>query len=226
MTNPIITAENIRHSYTSSDFTLRVDSIEFYEGETVFIAGPNGSGKSTLLRILGLLEEPAEGSVRFNGNRATPEHLSQRRQIATVLQQPYLFNETVELAAARPLIFRGIKKAEAIKQALDTLAEFGLDELAQRSTIELSGGEARRLNIVQALITDPKALLMDEPATNLDAESRAALGATAARWAKQHNCVLVIVSHESINGIRFDRHLILNSGRLLHSERDEQSKLC
>ncbi|MCF8030780.1 MAG: energy-coupling factor ABC transporter ATP-binding protein [Desulfohalobiaceae bacterium] len=135
------------------------------------IHGPNGGGKSTLLRILGLLEAPDKGSIRFLGRNAGPENLALRRRVAMLPQNPYLLRRSVLGNVTYGLKLRGERGAEDLaRQALDTVG-LPFQRFARRKWRELSGGETRRVALAARLALRPDALLLDEPLANLDPES-------------------------------------------------------
>lgn len=149
------------------DVNLRVAA-----GEIVALLGPSGSGKSTLLGIVAGLQPPLTGSVWFDGQDITRQPPEQRR-FALMFQDFALFPHLNVLDnVAFGLIEQGQDKRAARAQALQMLALFGLAEHAQHKVWHLSGGEQQRVALARALITQPRALLLDEPFSALDADLR------------------------------------------------------
>lgn len=152
------------------DVNLRVAA-----GEIVALLGPSGSGKSTLLGIVAGLQPPLTGSVWFDGQDITQLPPEQRR-FALMFQDFALFPHLNVLDnVAFGLIEQGQDKRAARAQALQMLALFGLAEHSQHKVWHLSGGEQQRVALARALITQPRALLLDEPFSALDADLRTSL---------------------------------------------------
>jgi len=144
-------------------------------GEIVALLGPSGSGKSTLLNIVAGLQVADAGSVWFDGQDITRLPPEQRR-FALMFQDFALFPHlNVQDNVAFGLVEQGVPRRRARTQALQMLGVFGLTELAQRRVWHLSGGEQQRVALARALITQPRALLLDEPFSALDADLRVAL---------------------------------------------------
>ncbi len=144
-------------------------------GEIVALLGPSGSGKSTLLNIVAGLQVPDAGSVWFDGQDITQLPPEQRR-FALMFQDFALFPHlNVADNVAFGLVEQGVPRSEARTRAVQMLGVFGLTELARRRVWNLSGGEQQRVALARALITQPRALLLDEPFSALDADLRVAL---------------------------------------------------
>jgi putative ABC transport system ATP-binding protein len=182
-------------------------------GITVLL-GPSGAGKSTVLRLLNRLEVPTAGEVRFRGEPVSSlDPLTLRRQVGMVFQRPAPFTGTVRdnLAVADP----GAGD-EAFAAALRSA---GLDEgFLARSADDLSGGEAQRMCLARTLVTEPDALLMDEPTSAVDPEARHHLERTARRLADDGR-PMVWVTHDLDQAARLaDEVLVLIGGRVASDE--------
>jgi ABC-type sugar transport system ATPase subunit len=132
---------------------LDVPAVAVGPGEIFALIGPNGAGKSTLLRILGLLERPAAGIVRFRGQPVPwggRDLLDTRRQFACVFQEPLLCDATVEANVALGLRLRHRPAEEVAAQTRTWLARLGIAHLAGREARTLSGGEAQRTSLARA----------------------------------------------------------------------------
>ncbi|HWP23105.1 MAG TPA: cell division ATP-binding protein FtsE [Candidatus Binatia bacterium] len=151
-------------------------SFDIQTGELVFLVGPSGAGKSTLLKLLFRQEEPSEGQILVDGQNIT--RLSSRgvarlrRKIGLVFQEFKLLNsltalENVALAAQA----LGMSKNASQTKAYQLLRELGLKERYDSKPVGLSAGEQQRVAIARAVVNDPKVVLADEPAGNLDAEA-------------------------------------------------------
>ena len=171
--------------------SLRVEA-----GETVALLGASGSGKSTLLKIVAGLDAPERGSVWFDGQDITalaPE----RRGFALMFQDFALFPHlNVRDNVAFGLIEQGQGKAQARERAQDMLARFGLADHGRSRVWTLSGGEQQRVALARALITQPRALLLDEPFSALDAALREQLRAEFRERITEAGMAAILVTHD------------------------------
>jgi ABC-type Fe3+/spermidine/putrescine transport system ATPase subunit len=167
----------LRHiSQNYGDRALLQDiNLSVAAGEIVALLGPSGSGKSTLLAIVAGLQQPLGGSVWFDGQDITQRPPEQRR-FALMFQDFALFPHLNVLDnVAFGLVEQRLDKSSARAKALAMLALFGLADHARQKVWHLSGGEQQRVALARALITQPRALLLDEPFSALDADLRASL---------------------------------------------------
>ena len=173
----MIRIEKLHKSYPIGKDSLHVlkgIDLHIKEGEFVSIMGSSGSGKSTLLNIVGLLDEHDEGDYYLNGQLI--EKLNEKK--AAVLRNKFLgfvfqsFNlisyKTALENVALPLYYKGMKRKERLKTALEYLDKVGLKDWANHLPNELSGGQKQRVAIARALVTKPKVVLADEPTGALD----------------------------------------------------------
>jgi len=182
-------------------FHLRV-SFEARAARTV-VFGPSGSGKSSLLRaIAGLLEADA-GSIELHGEpvwRRSAHHGGERnlppenRRVGLVMQSPAVFPHlTVAGNVAFPL--RGMEKSKQRERVLRLLQMVEADSLAERRPRELSGGQLQRVAIARTLAAEPRVLLLDEPFSALDANSRLRLSHNLQIWAREYRVPILAVTH-------------------------------
>jgi len=167
---------------------LRVPELTIGKGEVVAVTGPNGSGKSTLLRTLAFLEEPDEGELVFFGTPGVPP----RREACLVLQEPYLLKRSVFENVVFGLRVRG--QTDRLEElAREALAEvdFTTEDMLRREWRELSGGEKQRVALASRLILRPLALLLDEPTSNVDAQSAVAVQKAVSKAAGAGSTVIV-----------------------------------
>ena len=156
-------------------------NLEVKEGEFVAIMGPSGCGKSTLLNILGLLDNPTEGSYKLLGQEVGDLKEKERTRVRKgklgfVFQSFNLIDElnvyeNVEL----PLTYLGIKASERRRMVEDILKRMNISHRAKHFPQQLSGGQQQRVAIARAVVTNPKLILADEPTGNLDAETGRAI---------------------------------------------------
>lgn len=195
------------------DVSFRVEDGEFF-----VLLGPTGAGKTTTLRIISGLEKQDEGSVLFDGesvDRLTPAD----RDVAFVFQQYSLYpTMTVYDNLAFPLRSPARRMRESeIKLKVNEVAEIlRISHLLQRKTAHLSGGEMQRVSIGRAIVRDPRAFLMDEPLSNLDAKLREALRVELKHLQKTLGKTILFVTHDQIEALTMaDRIAVLNKGEII-----------
>ncbi|MCC3771383.1 ABC transporter ATP-binding protein [Streptomyces sp. UNOC14_S4] len=196
-------------------------------GEFVAVVGPTGCGKSTTLTLVSGLEEPTEGEVLVGGEPVT----GIRPEVGFVFQQDAVFPWRTVLSnvTAGPR-FRGVPKAEARERALDWLGRVGLSAFADRYPHQLSGGQRKRVALAQTFVGDPEILLMDEPFSALDVQTRALMsdelmelwgggrssgtaGSTAVSTAASTAASVVFVTHDLEEAIALaDRVVVMTAG--------------
>ena len=158
---------NVSVIYDSSQLFANL-SLTIQNQEIVALTGPSGSGKTTLLRCIAGLESISTGSIRLNGQDITNQH-AHLRQIGMVFQDNQLFPHlTVAQNIAYSLKIKRVSKKITDQKVREVLSLVGLHHLIDRTVINLSGGEAKRVAVARALIAEPKVLLLDEPLTGLD----------------------------------------------------------
>jgi len=186
---------------------LDVPSLAIAPGEAVAIVGPNGAGKSTLLAILAGLEAPERGAARIGGLPAT--RLEARRRIALLPQDAPLLEGTAWANVERPLILRGIGARERRWRAGVVLESMGIGELGRRHAKTLSGGEARRVALARALVTEPEALLLDEPFNGVDDPARERLVGEIRAGVRAAERTLVLVTQRRDEALRLAKRAIV-----------------
>ncbi|MQY29621.1 Vitamin B12 import ATP-binding protein BtuD [Nocardia sp. RB56] len=198
---------------------LRIES-----GEFTAIVGPSGSGKSTLLHLLGALDCPDSGSIRFRGEEIADldddrQSEFRRHRVGFVFQ---FFNLLPTLSAwenvAVPKLLDGTGLRRAKPRALELLDLVGLADRAHHRPSELSGGQMQRVAVARALIMDPPLILADEPTGNLDSATGAAILELLGDIAAQGNSV-VMVTHDMSAVEYCDRVITLRDGRIGAQER-------
>ncbi len=181
------------HRPLLADVSLNVDS-----GETVALLGASGSGKSTLLKMVAGLEVPESGSVWFDGADIT-DLPPERRGFALMFQDFALFPHlNVQDNVAFGLVEQGVEKAAAREQAREMLQRFGLGDHAKARVWTLSGGEQQRVALARALITQPRALLLDEPFSALDATLREQLRNEFRERIEAAGMTAILVTHDEL----------------------------
>lgn len=198
-------------------------NLELDRGAEIAITGPSGSGKSTLLYIIGLLERPTSGTVRIAGedpfslDGAAPARFRNRR-IGFVFQEHHLLPQcTVLENVLIPTIARDGAGTAEEQRARSLLARVGLGERLGHLPAQLSGGERQRVAVCRALINQPLLLLADEPTGNLDRRTADAVGSLLLEVAREHETILVCVTHSLELAGRFRRRAELQDGKLVES---------
>mgnify|MGYP002760226866 CR=1 FL=1 len=185
----------------SQTFVLRQIDLDIEEGEFVTIQGPSGAGKTTLLHILGLLDEPTDGSYEFMGepvhemheNRRTEIH---RSQIGFVFQAYHLIDDlTVYENLETPLIYKGLSGSERESKVADMLDRFSLVAKQDLFPSQLSGGQQQLVGVARALIIEPTVILADEPTGNLQSQQSEKIMETMTRLNEKDNVTIVQVTH-------------------------------
>ena len=190
-------------------------SLEIAEGEFCVLVGPSGCGKSTLLRMIAGLEEVTEGDVLIGGIDVTDQP-PQQRDIAMVFQNYALYpHMTVKENLAFGLKLRKLPKAEWKRRVDEVAKTLGLDELLDRKPSALSGGQRQRVAMGRAIVREPKAFLMDEPLSNLDAKLRVSMRAELARLHERLGVTTVYVTHDQVEAMTLGQRVaVLRDGLL------------
>jgi molybdate transport system ATP-binding protein len=178
---------------------------EIFPGEVVAVVGPNGSGKSTLLSVVSGLLRLSKGSMSLDGHcmdssvddvYVAPEN----RNVGMMFQSLHLVSQlTVVDNVALALRARGSSRNDARLVAQEHLDAVGAEHLARRKASELSGGEAQRVALARAIATRPAALLLDEPLSAIDAESKEALRAVLDGVLRAYSGITLIVTHDLVD---------------------------
>jgi putative ABC transport system ATP-binding protein len=222
MSVPVVRTRALARTYLRGSIAvpvLEAVDLELAEGEWLAVLGPSGSGKSTLLNILGLLDRPDAGVYELAGEDVsdlgdTRRAALRNRRIGFVFQSFNLLPRTSALEnVAAPLLYRGIRRAARLKQALGALERVGLADRADHDPTELSGGQLQRVAIARALVGEPALLLADEPTGNLDSRSGAEVLELFAALHRAGTTVLMI-THDPVVARRAQRRLVLDAGRL------------
>ena len=205
---------------------LKGISLDIEAGEKVAIVGSSGSGKSTLLHILGGLDLPSDGTVEVLGNNLADLSDTQRGKLRNeslgfIYQFHHLLPEFSALEnVAMPLLIRGLSVSEATEKASEILEKVGLAERFKHKPGQLSGGERQRAAIARALVTNPKAVLADEPTGNLDHKTALHIFDIMQTLNQEMETAFIIVTHDMLLAKKMDRIYTLIDGNLSLAEDD------
>jgi iron(III) transport system ATP-binding protein len=186
-------------------------------GEALVIEGPSGSGKTTLLRLIAGLEIPDGGEIHIDGALASkPGWVASpnSRGLGFVFQQPTLWPH---MTLYQNIAFAVHQRPETKRRAIvfDLLEKMGLSDHANRYPDEVSGGEARRVELARALAVRPRLLLMDEPMVHLDPELKTDLIRKVLEFTAQGSIALIYVTHDTTEAQQIStRRLRMSGGRL------------
>ncbi len=199
---------------------LRDLDLEVRAGDRIAIVGQSGVGKSTLLHILGTLDRPTSGSVRFRGeevfDKSSAELARLRNEfVGFVFQFHHLLPEfTAQENVMMPGLLQQRSFDEMRDRAAKMLAEVGLDHRLGHKVGKLSGGERQRVAVARALVLDPPLVLADEPTGNLDPTTGGQVAKLLLEVNRNHGTTLVVVTHNARMAEQLGRTLVLAEGRL------------
>ena len=217
----MIKITNVKQSYLQGKSVVKVlngINLNISKGEKVCFIGPSGSGKTTLLNILGLLENPINGSILINSKNCNSMSLEQktlfrRQNIGYIFQNNQLLEDfTVIENVAIPLILNNFPKRHALIKAKEILKTFGLMDKVNFKPGTLSGGEQQRVAIARAIIKKPFILLADEPTGSLDEENTKKVMQIIFSIINELDTALVLATHNLDLIKKFDRCYKVDDG--------------
>jgi multiple sugar transport system ATP-binding protein len=209
-----IRIENLSRKF--ADFTA-VDNIDLdiRDGDFLVLLGPSGCGKTTLLRMLAGLLEPTSGRILLDDDDITTAP-ARRRDVAMVFQSYALYPHlSVAKNLAFPLRVKKMRKSEAAQRIEAVAQQLDIAHLLGRKPKELSGGQRQRVAVGRAIVRNPKAFLMDEPLSNLDAKLRTATRRELTELHRRLGATFVYVTHDQVEAMTMaTRIALLNNGAL------------
>ncbi len=191
-------------------------SLEIVGGEFLVLVGPSGCGKSTLLRMLAGLEEVTEGTITIDGRDVT-DLPPRSRDIAMVFQNYALYPHMT----VRENLGYGLKVRKTAKHVISTRVEevaemLGLELMLDRRPAALSGGQRQRVAMGRAIVREPKAFLMDEPLSNLDAKLRVSMRGQLAALHARLGTTTIYVTHDQVEAMTLGHRVaVMRDGRIL-----------
>ena len=211
-----IELENVSKVFSGGIVAVDDVTLEIGDGEFVVLVGPSGCGKSTLLRMIAGLEEVSAGRISIGGQDVT-DLAPRSRDIAMVFQSYALYpHMTVRQNIGYGLKVRRAPKDEAKRRVAEVAELLGLEELLDRRPAHLSGGQRQRVAMGRAIVREPKAFLMDEPLSNLDAKLRVGMRASLAQLHRRLDTTTVYVTHDQTEAMTLGQRVaVLRDGRIL-----------
>ena len=199
---------------------VRDVSFDLAPGEIICLLGPSGCGKTTLLRIAAGIERPEAGRVLIDNLEMTgPRHFvpPEKRNIGLMFQDFALFPH---MSIINNVAFglRGLRRADALKEARQALKRVGLEDYGQDYPHRLSGGEQQRVALARAMVPRPQVMLMDEPFSGLDQRLRDSVRAETLALLKETRATAMLVTHDPVEALGLaDRILLMRRGRLIQT---------
>ena len=220
---PLVEIRDLHKNYWLEDQEIQVlrgIDLDIQLGERISVTGASGSGKSTFLHVLGTLDVPEAGTVKFRGENVfekTPAQLAafRNRSIGFVFQFHHLLPEFSALEnVAMPAMIQRMNAGEAEDRAMAMLERVALAHRVAHRPGELSGGEQQRVALARALVMSPRLLLADEPTGNLDEVTAAGIHELLDQLNQETGLTIVVVTHSSKLAGRLPRQLRMTEGRL------------
>ena len=195
------------------------------KGEVISIVGSSGAGKTTLLQLIGTLDKPTSGTIRFNGEdlgRLSSKRLAafRNRHIGFVFQFHQLLPEFTALENVMiPALIAGKSRNDAAKDAMELLQLMGLADRAEHKPSQMSGGENQRVAVARALVNRPDVVLADEPSGSLDSHNKEELHKLFFELRDRFGQTFIIVTHDETLATLTDRTIRMIDG-MVSDEQD------
>ncbi len=213
--NNAISVKELKKNYKEHEAVKGI-SFDVKEGEFFAFLGENGAGKSTTINMLCTILSKTSGDVRIFGHELGKEDDSIRNLIGIVFQNSVLDNKlTVKENLLTRGAYYGLNKKQVLERIKPFMESFELDEIWNRRYERLSGGQRRRVDIMRALIHDPKILFLDEPTTGLDPKSRMLVWEHIRRLKEEKNLTIFLTTHYMEETSDADNVVILDKGRII-----------
>jgi len=215
---PAVSLAGVSFRYPGAQAGVFDTTLEIRPGELVVCLGPSGCGKTTLLRLIAGFLRPDAGTIRLNGVdvNALP---TRERECGIVFQAYALFpHMRVWENVSYPLRVREVPLADRRRRAGEMLELVGLSGLADRLPAQLSGGQQQRVALARALVFGPRALLLDEPLSALDAATRVAMRDEVRRIQREHGIATLLITHDQDEALSLaDRIVLQREGRIVQT---------
>jgi ABC-2 type transport system ATP-binding protein len=212
---PVISVEEVKHTYDGKNFALKGVSFDVNQGEVFGLLGKNGAGKSTLIKILTTLISASEGSVSVLGMNPTHEGPKIRKRIGVVQQDESFDFTSVEGNFDIYGMLWNVPKAQREQRKEALLKKFGLDEIRKKRAFDLSGGQKRRVQVAREFMHDVDVLFLDEPTIGLDVIMRRELLDFVREDVKKGLTVVFTTHNLEEADYLCDRVAVVDLGRIL-----------
>jgi multiple sugar transport system ATP-binding protein len=208
-----VTMENVTKVFGEDVVAVKDMNLDIPDGEFVVFVGPSGCGKSTALRMIAGLEDITSGKV-FIGDQVVNDLPPRQREIAMVFQNYALYpHMNVRENMAFPLKLRKMDKDEISRRVEEAATILGIENFLDRKPKALSGGQRQRVALGRAIVREPKAFLMDEPLSNLDAKLRVQMRTEIAKLHNRIGVTTIYVTHDQTEAMTMaDRIVVLKDG--------------
>jgi multiple sugar transport system ATP-binding protein len=218
-----IAIDRVTKTFPNGFRALRELSLRIEDGEFMVLVGPSGCGKTTLLRLIAGLEEATEGRI-FIGDEDVTDRPPRRRDVAMVFQSYALYpHMNVRKNLGYGLKVRRTPKQDARRRIEEVAGLLGLSELLDRRPAELSGGQRQRVAMGRAIVREPKAFLMDEPLSNLDAKLRVGMRASLSELHAKLGVTTVYVTHDQVEAMTLGQRVaVMRDGVILQIDRPQR----
>ena len=209
----LLELKNVSLTYqTPKDEITAVKDLSFYcgNGDFMSIIGPSGCGKTTVLSLIAGLISPTSGEIRLNGENNS----AKRENLGYMLQKDHLFPwRTIEKNIYLPLEIKKIKNKSAKENALSLLKKYGLYNFKDNYPDELSGGMRQRAALIRTLVSDPQLLLLDEPFSALDYQTRLSVCDDVYKIIKSERKTAILVTHDISEAISMSDVIVVLTAR-------------
>jgi multiple sugar transport system ATP-binding protein len=218
-----IVLERVTKTFPNGFAAVRDLSLTIEDGEFIVLVGASGCGKTTLLRLIAGLEEASAGGISIGGKDVT-DRPPRQRDVAMVFQSYALYpHMNVRQNLGYGLKVRRIPKQEAKRRVEETAELLGLRDLLDRRPAQLSGGQRQRVAMGRAIVREPKAFLMDEPLSNLDAKLRVGMRASLSELHARLGVTTVYVTHDQVEAMTLGQRVaVMRDGRILQVDRPQK----
>ncbi|MBN8535140.1 MAG: ABC transporter ATP-binding protein [Rhizobiales bacterium] len=214
--------ENLHFNYPGAGAGVRDISLEIRDGELLAVIGPSGCGKSTILKLIAGFLMPHQGVIRI-GDQDVSSVPPRKRDLGIVFQNYALFpHMSIAENIGYPLKLRNVPTAEAWPRIREALEMVGLAHLADRPPRSLSGGQQQRVALARALVFRPRALLLDEPLSALDAAMRGEMRDEILRLQRLYGIATLHITHDQEEALSMaNRVAVMREGRVLQVDTPE-----